>query len=84
MHLINFWFDLFSSKTPTLPNLTGQTSSKKQQEPEDRLDYKTMLLYMSAVSDPYQGFLRALSVSQEAPMPRREPRIQMKAHSFNT
>ncbi len=39
---------------------------------------------MSAVSDPYDGFLRALSVSQELPMPRIEPRVQMKAPSFNT
>lgn len=81
-HLTNFWFDLFATKTPSLPNLTGH--NKATSPPEDRLDYKTMLLYMSAVSDPYDGFLRALSVSQEVPMPRREPKIQMKAAAFNT
>ena len=42
------------------------------------------LLYLSAVSDPYEGFLRALSVSQQAPMPRIEPKIQMKVQTFNT
>jgi hypothetical protein len=82
INLINFWFDLFSSPTPTLPNLTGTTLLSTQSE--DRLDYKTMLLYMSAVSDPYDGFLRALSISQEAPMPRIEPKVQMKVPTFNT
>lgn len=79
-HLTNFWFDLFSTKTPTLPNFTGKNNAP----PEDRLDYKNMLMYMSAVSDPYDGFLRALSISQEVPMPRIEPKIPMKAPTFNT
>lgn len=43
-----------------------------------------MLLSMAGVSDPYEGFLRALSVSQEAPMPRIEPKILMKVPTFNT
>lgn len=42
------------------------------------------LFYLAAVSDPYDGFLRALSVSQEKLMPKLEPRIHMKAESFNT
>ncbi len=105
LHLINFWFDLFSNQMPTLPNLTGLSNVNHQIE--ERLDYKTMvnilnqflksfsiyyiiilkfnkLLYMCAVSDPYDGFLRALSVSCEAPMPRIEPKIQMKTATFNT
>lgn len=79
-HLTKFWFDLFATKTPTLPNFTGKANTPA----EDRLNYKNMLLYMSAVSDPYDGFLRALSVSQEAAMPRKEPKIAMKAPAFNT
>ena len=39
---------------------------------------------MCAVSDPYDGFLRALSVSCEVPMPRIEPKVQMKSSTFNT
>ncbi len=39
---------------------------------------------MAAVSDPYDGFLRALSVSQEQIVPKIEPRVQMKANAFNT
>jgi hypothetical protein len=38
---------------------------------------------MSAIADPYEGFLKALSVSQESPMPRHDLKTQMKVPSFN-
>ena len=40
-HLINFWYALFSSAAPTLPNLSGR--SVKTPPSESRLDYKTMV-----------------------------------------
>ncbi|CAM5999971.1 unnamed protein product, partial [Sphagnum balticum] len=82
-NLVTFWFSLFAVNVPTLPDLTGQKSSIAGPVVQ-KLDYKSMLLYMAAVSDPYDGFLRALAVSQEKPVPKLEPRIHMKSSSFNT
>jgi hypothetical protein len=47
MHLINFWFDLFSVAMPSLPNLTGQT---KTEIDDNQLDYKTMVCLISFFS----------------------------------
>lgn len=45
MHLINFWFELFSSSAPTLPNLLlGEASTtNSSSQNEDRLYYKNMV-----------------------------------------
>jgi hypothetical protein len=82
-NLLTFWFNLFALNVPTLPDLTGKGSSIAGPIVQ-KLDYKSMLLYMAAVSDPYDGFLRALAVSQEKMVPKLEPRIHMKTSSFNT
>ena len=42
-HLVNFWYDLFSSATPSLPNLSGR--SVKTPPSESRLEYKTMVVF---------------------------------------
>jgi hypothetical protein len=39
---------------------------------------------MSGISDPYEGFVRALSVSQENQMPRMDFKAQMKVPAFNS
>jgi hypothetical protein len=71
-HLIEFWFDLFATG---LPNLDYQ----QKVIIEKKLDYKNMLFYMSIQPDAYEGFLKALSISQEAPMPRLTKKVQMKS-----
>ena len=81
-HLIDFWFDVFATSVPV--NVQNGQNLKATVQTEEKLDYKNMLLSMAGVSDPYEGFLRALSVSQEAPMPRIEPKILMKVPTFNT
>ena len=40
IHLINFWYELFSSITPSLPNLSGRSVKTPS---DSRLDYKTMV-----------------------------------------
>ncbi len=72
-HLLEFWFELFSAP------ITDEDGDE-----ELLLNYKSMLLYMSAVLEPYEGFLRALSVSQEAAMPRLNTKVQMRVPAFNT
>lgn len=82
-HLISFWFDVFATAVPA--GLRSESGGMRSTvDTTMRLDYKHMLLSIAAVSDPYEGFLRALSVSQEAPMPRIEPKVQMKVPQFNT
>lgn len=39
---------------------------------------------MCAVPDPYEGFVRALSVSQENLMPRIDLHIQMKVPALSS
>lgn len=86
----HLWFNM---DTPTTPTDITQPKSFDRYSAllsfwfklfsiDGLLDYKNMLLYMSACSDPYEGFLNALSVSQNLPMPRLDTKVQMRVSSY--
>jgi hypothetical protein len=84
------WFNMNTPKTPTditQPKAFDRYNALlsfwfKLFSSDGLLDYKNMLLYMSACADPYEGFLKALSVSQSLPMPRLDAKVQMKVSNY--
>jgi hypothetical protein len=57
-HLINFWFVLFSITMPALPNLIGNSSNNTLNQSEEKLDYKTMVVFSFLFAKFIHKFLK--------------------------
>ncbi|CAF1537187.1 unnamed protein product, partial [Didymodactylos carnosus] len=90
---VPLWFTIDRPRTPddpSLPKVYDRSKHLKQFwfqlfSNNDQLTYVDMLLYFAAVPDPFHGFLRALSIAMNKPMPKSDQyQLDMHCLTLNT